>query len=368
VIFHENTTSEEVRSHAKLVALTATVQFTYDFGSFKGIAVALDESQLEALLLHPLVKEIHYDGIERIFQCVRQESAPSWGLPRCSFPGDLGISGLPDHYDHRTEATPATATVYVIDTGIYTAHSDFTGRARWGANYVDTVTADQHGHGTHCAGTVGGRTFGICKTCDMVAVKVLGATGSGPTSGVIAGIQFTATEHQARGGPSVASVSLGSTADGGKNAAVRAAVALGVVYSIAAGNSNANACGFYPASTPEAICVGATTIGTTGSAETDEKASYSNAGPCVTLFAPGTTITSAGISGPTSSTIMSGTSMACPHVSGALGVLLSQFPSMTPVQAKAAVLQTAQSDLIRNVGTGSPNKLLYTTSCDDFAA
>jgi len=347
-----------------LVSLKAPVQFTYDFGTFKGIAVALDDAQLEAIRRHPLVKEVHYDGIERVFDCRTQTNAPSWGLPRSSKAGDIA-SGVPDDYDYDDETSDALVHVYVLDTGVYLQHNDFGGRASWGANFVDTVTGDQNGHGTHCAGTVAGATFGIAKKARIVAVKVLGAGGSGSTAGVISGIQYISQQHQARGTPSVASVSLGSTADGGKNAAVAASVAAGVVYSIAAGNSNANACNFYPASAPTAIGVGATTIGSSGSAETDDRAVFSNWGTCVSIWAPGAAITSCGISGPSSSTILSGTSMACPHVSGAAAIILSKNPSLTPAGVKAEIIRQAQDGLIRNVGNGSPNKLLYTTSCDN---
>jgi len=271
---------------------------------------------------------------------------------------------VPDDYDYEEEDSHAEVTCYIIDTGIYLNHLDFEGRASWGANFVDTVTGDQNGHGTHCAGTVGGRTFGVAKKVKLVAVKVLGAGGSGSTAGVISGFQYTTQQHQARGGPSVASVSLGSTADGGKNAAVAASVAAGVVYSIAAGNSNADACRFYPASAPSAIGVGATAIGSSGQSETDDRAGFSNWGNCVWIFAPGAAITSCGISSPTSSTVLSGTSMACPHVSGAAAVILAKNPSLSPAGVKAEINRLAQDGLIRNVGANSPNKLLYTASCD----
>jgi len=255
-------------------------------------------------------------------------------------------------------------TVYVLDTGIYIEHNDFGGRARYGANFVDNVQTDQNSHGTHCAATAAGRTFGVAKAAILVAVKVLGASGSGATSGVIAGINWITEQHVGSGGPSVCSVSLGSTADGGKNAAVTASIQRGVAYSIAAGNSNANACNFYPASATLATTVGSTTMSTFDEETYDERSSFSNWGTCVDIFAPGTSITSACINGPNSSCIKSGTSMACPHVSGALAVVLGAHPNWTPAQAEAELKRLGQEGLIYNAGGGSPNLLLY-NGCDD---
>jgi len=222
---------------------------------------------------------------------------------------------------------------------------------------------DQNGHGTHCAGTAGGSRFGIAKSSRLIAVKVLGASGSGATSGVIKGIEYVTEQHQNGNARTVASMSLGGTSDGGKNAAIRASVQAGCVYSVAAGNSNGNACNHYPASSPDVICVGSTTITNVGGYDTDDRSSFSNYGSCVSIWAPGSSITSAGITSPPSSSVKSGTSMACPHVTGVAAVLLSQYPDLTPVQVRSTLVGMAQDGLIRNVMAGSPNKLLY-LDCD----
>jgi subtilisin family serine protease len=208
---------------------------------------------------------------------------------------------------------------YVVDTGILLGHQDFGGRAVSG---FDAVTAggnanDCNGHGTHVAGTVGGTRFGVAKGATLVAVRVLDCGGSGATSGVIAGVDWVARDHAA-GAPAVANMSLGGGASTALDNAVKGAIADGVSFVAAAGNDGgfvgelsgaANACNGSPSRVPEALTVGATDAG-------DNKASYSNRGPCLDLFAPGSNITSAWHTGPTATNTISGTSMAAPHVAG----------------------------------------------------
>jgi subtilisin family serine protease len=359
VIYHENTTIELMEEHWNTIRETSKLLFTYNFGTFKGFASRLSPRVLSGLLVHPLVKEIHYDGLESIVgnSCGQTQTAvPSWGLARVSQKGSAA-SGLRNTYYYNSQASGSGVYAYVLDTGIFIEHDDFGGRASYGANFVDQVGPDQNGHGSHCAGTIGGTTYGIAKSVKLIAVKVLGRTGSGATSGVIAGIQWVTEQHIATGGPSVASMSLGSTSDGGKNAAITASVGAGVVYSVAAGNSNGDACSYYPASCPAAITVGATQI-------RDVRSSFSNYGRCVDVFAPGSEITSCGISSRTASAVLSGTSMACPHVSGVVAVILSQNPTATPAQVVATLVDNAQNGLITSVGANSPNKLLY-NKCDE---
>jgi subtilisin family serine protease len=367
VLYNETVSAYQFNTHLKRVGDSTPLKFVYSIGdTYKGFAANLDDETLERLLDDPLIKEIHCDGMESIVanSCgATQPNAPSWGIPRTSHKGEI-TNGVSDDYFYNPSEGGQGVYIYVIDTGVYAQHSDFGGRAIFGANFVDNVETDQNSHGTHCAGTAAGRTFGIAKAATIVSVKVLGAGGSGPTSGVIAGFQYTTQRHVATGGPSVASVSLGSTADGGKNAAVTASIQQGVAYSIAAGNSNANACNFYPASTPLATTVGSTTMSTFDEETYDERSSFSNFGTCVDIFAPGTSITSCCISGPNSSCVKSGTSMACPHVSGQLAVVLGEHRDWTPAQAEAELLRQAQSGLIYNQGGGSPNLLLY-NGCDE---
>ena len=225
----------------------------------------------------------------------------------------------------------------------------------WGANFVgDGVDADGHGHGTHCAGTVAGATFGLAKKATVVAVKVLGADGGGTNAGVIAGVQWAAAD--AAGKRAVASMSLGGSRSEALNAAVAAAVAAGLPVVVAAGNSNADAADYSPASEPSAITVGAT-------AADDARAYYSNYGEMLDVFAPGSAILSAYIGESNNVTkTLSGTSMAAPHVAGVAAYLLGMDESLTtPALLTAKILELAQVDTVTDT-KGSPNKLLYNGS------
>jgi uncharacterized membrane protein YgcG len=245
---------------------------------------------------------------------------------------------------------------YIIDTGVY-ASNDFTGRLVTGYDFVDNDTnaTDCHGHGTHVAGTVAGETYGVAKSALIVPVRVLGCSGGGRTSDVIAGINWAISDHQNNpSAPAVANMSLGGDANKSLDDAVAAAAAAGITMVVAAGNSNLDACTASPAREVTAITVGATD-------NTDTRAAFSNYGTCVDIFAPGVTIMSDGISSPTSTATMSGTSMAAPHVAGAAAVYLGLNSSATPAQVAAALTASASTG-VTNAGAGSPNYLLYARS------
>jgi subtilisin family serine protease len=278
-----------------------------------------------------------------------QSNPPSWGLDRID-QRDLPLNGAFNYAD--TAGTGVTA--YIIDTGIRTSHSAFGGRARWGVNTVDTNNTDCHGHGTHVAGTVGGAQHGVAKNVRLVAVKVLDCGGGGTTAGVIQGVDWVTGNHAA-GQPAVANMSLGGSTSAALDNAVKSSIADGVTYALAAGNENQNACSVSPARTAEAITVGATT-------QTDARASFSNYGTCVDLFAPGQGITSAWIGNDTATSTISGTSMASPHVAGAAALILGATPGATPAQVRATMVAAATANKVTSAGTGSPNLLLNTGS------
>jgi len=243
-------------------------------------------------------------------------------------------------------------TAYIIDTGIRMSHTQFGGRASSGYDFVDNDSNanDCHGHGTHVAGTVGGSTYGVAKGVTLKAVRVLDCSGSGTNSGVIAGINWVTSNHAA-GAKAVANMSLGGSVSTSLDSAVSASIADGVVYAIAAGNSNRSACNSSPARVSSAITVGATT-------STDARASYSNYGSCLDLFAPGSSITSSWYSSDTATNTISGTSMATPHVAGVAALYL-QGHTATPQQVRDAIVAAATSGVVSNRMPGSPNKLLY---------
>jgi len=289
--------------------------------------------------------------------------AHSWGLSRTSHSGDIS-GGLPDHfyYDVGTHSGQGVS-IFIIDTGILTTHVDFGGRARWGIAIAPGGNVDGNGHGTHCAGTAAGTNYGIAKASQLVAVKVLSAGGSGTWADVAAGVDFTANN----GVPfkSLGSMSLGGPGSQiGLTTAINNCVSRNIPIVVAAGNSNANACNYSPSGIPSVISVGSSEISGFAPNEFDARSSFSNWGTCVHLFAPGRDITSAWMGSNTDSRVISGTSMACPHVAGVVATLLSANAALSP-QAAKDLLQSdwMQEDLIANVGTGSPNYLLY-NRCD----
>lgn len=272
------------------------------------------------------------------------QGGATWGLDR------VDQRARPLNGTYRYTTTGAGVTAYIIDTGIYTAHTQFGGRASGGFTSIadGRGTADCNGHGTHVAGTIGGATYGVAKAVRLVGVRVLDCTGSGTWSGVIAGIDWVTYNHN---GPSVANMSLGGGFNQAVNDAVTNSIAEGVTYAVAAGNSNDNACSYSPSSTPLALTVGATDIN-------DSRAtSFSNYGSCLDVFAPGVNITSAWPTSTTATNTISGTSMASPHVAGLAALFLQANPTATPATVNAVIKQDAAAGVLTNVGAGSPNLL-----------
>jgi len=296
---------------------------TIQIHDWQAAFVKLTPEQLEYHLQQDHVLEfVSENRIYHINQgpCNSQDNA-DWNLERISEETLYLGSGLGYYYP---TSGASGVNAYIIDTGIYTGHNDFGTRATWGFNGIDQNNSDCHGHGTHVAGTVGGTEFGIAKLANLIAVKVLNCAGSGTSASVIAGIQWVTNNHVK---PAVANMSLGGGNDQAIINAVAASTAAGVIHVVAAGNSNANACNYSPANAPAAICVGATTVepipGNPDEEQEDVRSTFSNYGNCVKIFAPGTLINSCWIGTPTATRVLSGTSMASPHVCGAVAILLS---------------------------------------------
>ena len=283
------------------------------------------------------VKYVEQNQVVRLSQCEQQPAPSLWGLDRTDqreavpYSDPFGSDGEYTWGEH----IGSSAVAYVLDTGIDIDHSDFGDRATWGFTAPDIPNdGDQNGHGTHCAGTIGGTTYGLAKNVPLVAVKVLGDSGSGSWQGSIDGINYVVDQHNERSSQgqmakTVINMSLGGSGYSPIDDAIEAAVGEGVVVVVAAGNSGADACWFSPAREPTAITVGASDIG-------DWSASFSNYGICVDIFAPGVNILS---TLPNEGTAYySGTSMACPHVAGVVA-RYQDAQADAPSPAEVSVMQ-----------------------------
>ena len=342
IVVLKDRTASTVRSRASQLAgkYEGSVKDVYSSVLY-GFASKMSEKAAKRLAADPGVAYVEQD---QIFTTQDTQTGATWGLDR------IDQANLPLNTTYTYPNTAANVTAYIIDTGILTTHNDFGGRATSGYDFVDNDSnaTDCNGHGTHVAGTVGGTTYGVAKAVRLVGVRVLNCAGSGTNAGVISGVNWV-TQNAVK--PAVANMSLGGGVSTALDSAVANSVASGVTYALAAGNSTANACNSSPSRVPSAVTVGATT-------STDAKASYSNYGTCVDLFAPGSSITSAWYTSASATNTISGTSMASPHVAGVAALVLSANPSYTPAQVASYLTSSAVSGKVTSPGTGSPNLLL----------
>ena len=327
----------------------------------RGFAIETSAAGARALAMDPDVASVEEDGFVQAIGWQSLTASDSWGLDRID-QRVSAVDGVPS-YDglYRYAADGSGVHVYVVDTGIRTTHAEFAGRAVADYDVIGDGNGggDCHGHGTHVAGTVGGGRFGVAKNVNLHGVRVLGCDGWGSFSGLAAGIDWITGNHVK---PAVISMSIGASVGSETvNAAIRAAIAAGITVVAAAGNDNEDSCFHLMGGVPEALVIGA-------SGWMDDREGYSNFGGCVDLFAPGGGITSAWGGDDSSSTTMSGTSMATPHVSGAAALYLQRQPGASPAQVAAAIMRTATAGVIKNPGTGSPNRLLFTAAFGDIAA
>ncbi|MFE2531566.1 S8 family peptidase [Streptomyces sp. NPDC059371] len=318
-----------------------TVRRTFT-AALNGYAAHLTGAQARRLAADPDVASVEQDQV--VHTLGTQTNAP-WGLDRID-QTNLPLSGTYTSPDDGGSGS----TVYVLDTGVRITHQDIAGRASYGWDFVDNdaTAQDGYGHGTFVATVAAGTTYGVAKKAKVVAVRVLGNDGSGTTAGVIAGVDWITANHVAN---SVANVSLGGGASTSLDNAVKNSIASGVTYSIAAGNSGALASNYSPARVTEALTVGATT-------STDARATYSNYGSRVDLFAPGSGITAAWNTSDSATYTGNGTSFAAPHVSGAAALYLTAHPGASPATVGSALVNGATSGVLSGIGSGSPNKLL----------
>jgi subtilisin family serine protease len=311
--------------------------------ALNGFAVEMSEADAEALSQDYRVQYVEEDGP---VTATTTQNNPPWGLDR------IDQRDLPLNAQYTYTPTGAGVHAYIIDTGIRRTHSQFGGRAVVGFDSIGDGqnTNDCNGHGTHVSGTVGGSTYGVAKGVTLHAVRVLDCSGNGTDATVIAGVDWVTANRVL---PAVANMSLGGGASSALDTSVQNSINAGVTYAVAAGNDyGANACNSSPSRVAAAITVGSTT-------STDAKSDFSNIGTCLDLFAPGSLILSSWNTSDTATNTISGTSMATPHVTGVAALYLQNNTNASPATVASAIISTSTTNHLTGIGTGSPNRLLY---------
>ncbi|MFI7358619.1 S8 family serine peptidase [Streptomyces avidinii] len=342
-------TLDKSASAAKVAAAVGVkAKFTYS-SALNGFAATLTAKQLQVARQTAGVKSVAQDALVSAppvpaSGVATKAPSNSWGLDRI----DQRHLPLDNEFSPNTNGQGATA--YILDSGIDFRHTEFGGRARPGFDAIGDGRngADCNGHGTHVAGTVGGETFGVAHKVSLVSVRVLGCDGRGPWSGIIAGLDWVANNARQ---PAVLNASLGGDRFEPVNDATNALFNRGVLPIVAAGNDNIDARRVSPASTPNAVTVGATN-------RFDQETDFSNWGEALDLYAPGQDVISARNGG--GSVSLSGTSMAAPHVAGVAALYKAAHPTATPTEVANFIKNEATEDVIQNLSDNGPDKLLFT--------
>lgn len=314
--------------------------------ALKGFVLKADAASADRIADDPRVAYVEEDGI--VHASGIQVAPLSWGLDRID-QRDNALDGKFVYYDDG-----AGVDIYIIDTGVRSTHQELAGRVdtenAFSAVNDGLGTEDPNGHGTAVAAVAAGITFGVAKAATIHPVRVLRADGLAPVSSVVYGLDWVTANHP-RKKTSIANLSIESGPSPSLDDAIRNCVASGVFVTVAAGNSDADACGVSPARVFEALTTGA-------SNSLDERASFSNYGTCVDLFAPGRDIPTAWSRSDDDVVTASGTSFAAPFAAGTAALYLQQFPDASPDEVKWALINP-ESEVIPDDGTGSPTGLLY---------
>ncbi|KGN37163.1 serine protease [Knoellia subterranea KCTC 19937] len=324
-----------------------TVRHTYGT-ALDGYSAKMSAAQAARVAADPAVARV--EQAFRVEAIDSQSNPPSWGLDRI----DQADTPLNSRYDYPSNAGQGVH-VYIVDSGVNLGHSEFTGRTGSGYDFVDydSNPADCNGHGTHVAGTAAGTRYGVAKKATVHAVRVLDCDGSGSNADIIAGIDWVRANAIK---PAVVNYSIGCSSRCSSTSmdnAVSSLLNSGVMFVQAGGNGNDDACYYSPQHVNGALTIG-------NSTSSDAKASSSAWGSCVDLFAPGTSITSAWYTSSTAYNTISGTSMASPHVAGAVALYLGANPSATTSQVASAIINNAEPSTLTGIPSGTPNRLLNT--------
>lgn len=315
------------------------------FRSFRGFTAKMSKSDAMALSLDKRVAFVEEDS--EISPSIEAQSSPDWGLDR------IDQAVLPLNSSFVYSSTGAGVNVYVLDSGINPFHQDFGGRAAVARDVLNDGQngIDCRGHGTHIAGTIGSATYGVAKSANVWGVRVLPCVGTGQLSDLMMGIEWVTVNHIA---PAVVNISINAGGiSPGLNNSINNSIAAGVHYVVSAGNFNGDACGFLPANIPGVIVVGATT-------NTDNRAGYSNFGPCIDVWAPGHSITSLDYLTNNGIRSMSGTSMAAPMAAGTVALYLQNHPAASPATVQNVIKNSARPNIVLNVDGTSTRSLLHT--------
>jgi subtilisin family serine protease len=346
VVFRDEVTDVRGKAAEKARGVGAGVAVVYE-RALRGFAGPMSDAAAARLRGDPEVAYVEQDQVVSIDATTQPDA--TWGLDR------IDQASLPLSTTYTYTGTGSGVVAYIIDTGIRTTHAEVAGRATRGFDAFTDGQAgnDCNGHGTHVAGTVGGTTYGVAKGVALVAVRVLDCGGSGSNSGVIKGMDWVATDAAKNTATrAVANMSLGGGFSQATNDAIARLTAANVFVAVAAGNSSQDACRSSPASAPSATTVAAST-------RDDARASYSNWGSCVDLYAPGSGITSAWYQSDAQLNTISGTSMASPHVAGVGALYRAANPGASPAAVDAAIKAAATQGKITGNRRGTPNLLLF---------